>query len=82
MAHSDMMMMMGNPWFSGALGAFALLGPGRQLLADGFTSLGRGVPNMNSLVAIGSTTSFGVGVASAVSPALGGVLTPAFWKSR
>ena len=28
-AHSDLMMVMGNPWLSGALGALALLGPGR-----------------------------------------------------
>ncbi len=28
-AHTDFMMVMGNPWLSGALGALALLGPGR-----------------------------------------------------
>ncbi|KAG1665414.1 hypothetical protein FOA52_005756 [Chlamydomonas sp. UWO 241] len=78
LAHSDAMMAVGNPWLSGALGAVALLGPGRSLLIDGFRSLGNGVPNMNSLVAIGSTAAFGVGTASALSPQLGGVFDAGF----
>jgi hypothetical protein len=36
------------------------LGPYR-LVSDGFVSLARGTPNMNSLVGLGSTTSFLVG---------------------
>jgi Cu2+-exporting ATPase len=56
---------------SGLLGGFALLGPGRALLADGFSSLRQGSPNMNSLVAVGSTTSFSVGALSALVPGLG-----------
>ncbi|KAF6265672.1 heavy metal translocatin [Scenedesmus sp. NREL 46B-D3] len=70
-AHSQFMTLMGTPAVSGALGAFALLGPGRTLLVDGFKSLWAGNPNMNSLVAIGSSTSFTVGAASALHPGLG-----------
>ena len=49
-----------------------------RLLVDGFTSLVRGNPNMNSLVAVGSTASFTVGAASALSPTLGGVFDAGF----
>jgi Cu2+-exporting ATPase len=42
-----------------------------RLLIDGFKSLWAGNPNMNSLVAIGSSTSFTVGAASALHPGLG-----------
>jgi Cu+-exporting ATPase len=41
LAHGAMMTAMGNPWISGALGAFALLGPGRTLVRDGAVSLYR-----------------------------------------
>lgn len=41
MAHGAMMNMMSNPWVSGMLGAFALLGPGRTLIKDGAVSLYR-----------------------------------------
>ncbi|KAF8061329.1 PAA2 [Scenedesmus sp. PABB004] len=70
-AHTPFMALMGQPAVSGALGAFALLGPGRTLLVDGLRSLWGGAPNMNSLVAIGSTTSFAVGAAAAALPGLG-----------
>eukprot|EP00878_Enallax_costatus_P010699 GHUV01011175.1.p1 GENE.GHUV01011175.1~~GHUV01011175.1.p1 ORF type:complete len:791 (+),score=278.39 GHUV01011175.1:1241-3613(+) len=70
-AHTSFMNFMSQPVVSGALGAFALLGPGRSLLVDGLKSLWAGAPNMNSLVAIGSTTSFTVGAAAALVPQLG-----------
>lgn len=41
------------------------------MLIDGFASLWRGNPNMNSLVGIGATTSYLVGAASAMVPGLG-----------
>ncbi|GAX72668.1 hypothetical protein CEUSTIGMA_g124.t1 [Chlamydomonas eustigma] len=71
-AHSSFMMVMGNPWLSGLLGAAALVGPGRQLLADGFSSLVNGNPNMNSLVALGCTASFSVGSVTVLSGGSGG----------
>eukprot|EP00775_Hariotina_reticulata_P002843 gene2843-3136_t len=70
-AHTQFMQLMSTPAVSGALGAFALLGPGRGLLVDGIKSLLAGNPNMNSLVAIGSSTSFSVGAVAALLPQLG-----------
>lgn len=55
-AHTPFMNFMSNPTVSGALGAFALFGPGRTLLVDGAKSLLNNTPNMNSLVALGSVT--------------------------
>lgn len=55
-AHTPFMAFMSNPSVSGALGAFALFGPGRTLLLDGAKSLLNNTPNMNSLVALGSVT--------------------------
>ncbi|GFR51779.1 hypothetical protein Agub_g14236, partial [Astrephomene gubernaculifera] len=49
-AHLPLLAALADPRVSGALGAFALLGPGRRLLVDGFRSLVSGHPNMNSLV--------------------------------
>lgn len=74
LAHSPLLVALGTPWFSGLLGAAALMGPGRGLILEGFKALSNGNPNMNSLVAVGSTTSFLVGTASALLPAgvLGG----------
>lgn len=71
LAHSPVLDALSNPLVSGVLGAFALLGPGRQLLLDGFKSLAMGNPNMNSLVAVGSSTSFSVGALSVLVPGLG-----------
>jgi P-type Cu+ transporter len=60
----------GNPVVSGVLGAAALLGPGRALLSDGFMSLVKGNPNMNSLLFLGTSTSFTAGTMSALLPGL------------
>ncbi|KXZ53854.1 hypothetical protein GPECTOR_6g772 [Gonium pectorale] len=65
MAHAPLLAALADPRVSGALGAFALLGPGHRLLVDGFKSLAAGNPNMNSLVGLGSTASFAVGLAGA-----------------
>ena len=40
-AHGSYMHFMSNPWVSGALGGFALIGPGRNLIKDGALSLFR-----------------------------------------
>ena len=45
LAHGTMMNAMSNPWVSGMLGGFALLGPGRALVKDGALSLYRCVTN-------------------------------------
>ncbi|KAL4445398.1 hypothetical protein ABPG77_011223 [Micractinium sp. CCAP 211/92] len=75
-AHTEFMHALGNPWVSGVLGAAALLGPGRPLLVDGALSLLNGAPNMNSLIALGASTSFAAGAASALLP--GFSLDPSF----
>ncbi|KAK9856466.1 hypothetical protein WJX84_001588 [Apatococcus fuscideae] len=70
-AHSPALAALHSVPMSAGLGAFALLGPGRQVISDGAQSLVRGVPNMNSLIGLGATTSFAAGAASALNPALG-----------
>eukprot|EP00850_Spirogloea_muscicola_P005502 SM000025S08397 [mRNA] locus=s25:534932:540937:- [translate_table: standard] len=57
--------------FHAALSVVALVGPGRKLLADGWTSLQKGSPNMNTLVGLGAVSSFGVSSAAALLPKLG-----------
>ena len=52
------------------------MGPGRPLLLDGAAALVRGAPNMNSLIGLGTATSFAVGLASLVVPGL--VWDPSF----
>ena len=44
LAHTAAMDMLANPTVSAALGAFALLGPGRRLVIDGAVSLYRYAP--------------------------------------
>jgi len=68
-AHGPVAAALGEPRVAAALGAFAILGPGRRVIADGAAALARGAPNMNSLVALGSTASFAAG-------ALGPLLAP------
>ncbi|CAI5511820.1 unnamed protein product [Closterium sp. Naga37s-1] len=55
----------------------ALLGPGRKLLQDGWSSLRRGAPNMNTLVSLGAVSSFAVSAVAAAVPKLG---WPAFFE--
>ena len=69
MAHGTLMTAMSRPGVAAALGAATLAGPGRRVLLDGGAALARGAPNMNSLVALGSLTSFTAG-------ALGPLLAP------
>eukprot|EP00898_Chlorokybus_atmophyticus_P001006 jgi/Chlat1/1906/Chrsp149S02218 len=57
--------------FHFVLSVFAILGPGRTLLKDGVLSLRRGQPNMNTLVALGVSSTFSVSAAAALLPKLG-----------
>ncbi|KAJ9508304.1 hypothetical protein QJQ45_011811 [Haematococcus lacustris] len=54
-----------------ALSAAALLGPGRDIITSGFTALAAQRPDMNSLVGLGATASFGVSCVAALLPHLG-----------
>ncbi len=56
--------------FHAALCLAALAGPGRKLLVDGWKSLRRGSPNMNTLVGLGAISSFAVSTAAALLPRL------------
>ncbi|MGS4944100.1 heavy metal translocating P-type ATPase [Meridianimarinicoccus sp. RP-17] len=45
-------------WVQGVLAALVLAGPGRMFYARGLPALGRGAPDMNSLVALGTGAAF------------------------
>ena len=47
-----------NIWVHFALATLALLIPGRSLLIDGWRSLAQGMPNMNTLVGLGTTSAY------------------------
>ncbi|MEW5309920.1 MAG: hypothetical protein WDW38_001761 [Sanguina aurantia] len=53
-----------------AISAAALLGPGREILVSGFQALAANRPDMNSLVGLGATASFGVSCVAALMPHL------------
>eukprot|EP00271_Cylindrocystis_brebissonii_P004657 TRINITY_DN16469_c0_g1_i1.p1 TRINITY_DN16469_c0_g1~~TRINITY_DN16469_c0_g1_i1.p1 ORF type:complete len:911 (-),score=203.42 TRINITY_DN16469_c0_g1_i1:647-3139(-) len=57
--------------FHAALCMVSLLGPGRRLLQDGFASMRRGAPNMNTLVGLGALSSFSVSTVAVLLPGLG-----------
>jgi Cu+-exporting ATPase len=62
--------MLHSTGFHAALSLAALIGPGRKLLVDGWKSLWRGSPNMNTLVGLGAVSSFAVSTAAALLPKL------------
>ncbi len=47
-----------NIWIHFGLATLALLIPGRSLLIDGWRSLAQGMPNMNTLVGLGTTSAY------------------------
>ena len=62
---------LGSTPVNAALSALALLGPGREIVAEGFSALGRGAPDMNSLVGLGATAAFSISAVAAALPRLG-----------
>ena len=56
--------------FHALLSLLAMAGPARSLLAEGWTSLARGRPNMNTLVGLGAFSSFAVSSAAVLLPTL------------
>ncbi len=50
--------LLSNIWFHFALATLALLIPGRSLLVDGWRSLSHGMPNMNTLVGLGTLSAY------------------------
>ena len=53
-----------------ALATFVQFGPGRDFLRKGFPALVKGAPDMNSLVALGSTAAWGFSGVVTLAPAL------------
>ena len=47
------------------------VGPGRELLVDGWKAWRRGAPDMSTLVGLGASASFGVSCIAAGLPSLG-----------
>jgi len=62
---------LGSTPVNATLSALALLGPGRQIVAEGFSALARGAPDMNSLVGLGATAAFAISAVAAALPKLG-----------
>lgn len=58
-------------WFHCGLATVALFGPGRSLLVDGWQGLRHGVPNMNTLVGLGTVSAYTASVVALVFPGLG-----------
>ncbi len=50
--------LLNNIWFHWSLATLALLFPGRPILVEGFRSLCYGMPNMNTLVGIGTFSAY------------------------
>jgi P-type Cu2+ transporter len=59
-----------NIWFHWGLATLALLGPGRALLVDGWRGLRQNAPNMNTLVGLGTVSSYSASCVALLFPAL------------
>ncbi len=59
-----------NIWFHWVLATLALLGPGQEILWDGWQGLRRWTPTMNSLVGLGTVTAYGASVVALLWPSL------------
>ncbi|BAZ45785.1 cation-transporting P-type ATPase [Chondrocystis sp. NIES-4102] len=60
-----------NIWFHFTLATLALLIPGRSLLVDGYQSLIHRMPNMNTLVGLGTSSAYLASCAALFLPQLG-----------
>jgi P-type Cu2+ transporter len=60
-----------NIWFHWGLATLALLIPGRSLLVDGARSLYYGIPNMNTLVGLGTVSAYSTSCLALWFPSLG-----------
>lgn len=59
-----------NMGFHWALATLALVGPGREILWDGWQGFRRWTPTMNSLVGLGTVTAYGASVVALLWPSL------------
>lgn len=60
-----------NIWFHFGLASVALIGPGRAMLVDGWRGLRHNVPNMNTLVSLGTLTAYTTSTIALLFPQLG-----------
>ena len=63
--------LLSNIWIHFALATLALLIPGRSLLIDGWRSLTQGMPNMNTLVGLGTGSAYLASCFALFIPSLG-----------
>ena len=66
MCSSDLMQASG--WVQFVLTTLVLLGPGRRFYRKGFPALWRAAPDMNSLVAVGTTAAYGYSLVATFAP--------------
>ncbi|MFM7425457.1 MAG: heavy metal translocating P-type ATPase [Elainella sp.] len=62
---------LGNMWLHGGLATLALLFPGRPILIDGWRGLSHNLPNMNTLVGLGTLTAYTASLVALLFPNLG-----------
>jgi Cu2+-exporting ATPase len=60
-----------NFWWHWALATLAIIFPGRSLIVDGARSLWYRVPNMNTLIGLGTLAAYGASVVALFTPSLG-----------
>jgi P-type Cu2+ transporter len=60
-----------NIWFHFGLATVALLFPGRSILTDGWNGLRHNIPNMNTLVGLGTLTAYAASTIALFFPQLG-----------
>lgn len=63
--------LLSNIWFHWGLATLALLLPGREIIIDGAKGLWNRVPNMNSLIALGTLSAYIASCVALVFPQLG-----------
>ncbi len=62
---------MDNIWFHWSLATFSIVLPGRSLLLSGLVALFRGIPTMNTLVALGTLSAYTASCLALFLPQLG-----------
>ncbi len=65
-----MLPVLSNIWFHCGLATLALLIPGREIIVDGWRSLWRNTPNMNTLVALGTLTAYTASLIALLFPSM------------
>lgn len=60
-----------NIWFHCGLATVALLGPGREIILDGWRGWRQNAPNMNTLVGLGTLTAYTASLIALLLPQLG-----------